>query len=124
MLRTLKNEWMDGMRFYVLFNCITVISERWKVDNERLCGMGLRLRLRRFRPRRDRTRSARSVGERLTHLPVATGAPETRKTRPGKNTGLLIFMIIPLKNIKNLAKAVDRFQHCGRTGRQMDRQLR
>ena len=31
------------MRFYVLFNSISVISGRWKVDNERLCAMKLRL---------------------------------------------------------------------------------
>ena len=35
--------WMDDMRFYVLFNSISVISGRWKVDNERLCAMKLRL---------------------------------------------------------------------------------
>ena len=35
--------WMDDMRFYVLFNTISVISGRWKVDNERLCAMKLRL---------------------------------------------------------------------------------
>ena len=39
---------MDDMQFYVLFNSISVISGRWKVDNERLCAMELRLRLRRF----------------------------------------------------------------------------
>ena len=65
--------WMDDMRFYVLLNSILVISGRWKVDNERLCAMELRLWLRRFRPSVDRTRSARSVGQRLTHW--ATGAP-------------------------------------------------
>ena len=35
--------WMDDMRFYVLFNSISVISGRWKVDNERLCAMKLRV---------------------------------------------------------------------------------
>ena len=35
--------WMDDMRFYVLFNSISVISGRWKVDNGRLCAMKLRL---------------------------------------------------------------------------------
>ena len=35
--------WMDDMRLYVLFNSISVISGRWKVDNERLCAMKLRL---------------------------------------------------------------------------------
>ena len=32
---------MDDMRFQVLFNSISVISGRWKVDNERLCEMEL-----------------------------------------------------------------------------------
>ena len=39
---------MDDLRFYVLFNSVSVISGRWEVDNERLCAMELRLRLRRF----------------------------------------------------------------------------
>ena len=44
--------WMDDLRFYVLFNSVSVISGRWEVDNERLCGMELRLHLRRIRPER------------------------------------------------------------------------
>ena len=43
------NGWMDDLRFYVLFNSISVISGRWADDNERLCAMEPRLRLRRFR---------------------------------------------------------------------------
>ena len=43
------NRWMDDLRFYVLFNSVPVISGRWEVDNERLCAMELRLRLRKFR---------------------------------------------------------------------------
>ena len=39
---------MDDMRF-TSFSTVFVISGRWKVDNERLCAMELRLRLRRFR---------------------------------------------------------------------------
>ena len=39
----LMDGWMDDMQFYVLFNSISVISGRWKVDNERLCSMKLRL---------------------------------------------------------------------------------
>ena len=35
--------------FYVLFNSISVISGQWADENERLCAMKLRLRLRRFR---------------------------------------------------------------------------
>ena len=31
--------WMDDLRFYVLFNSISVISEKREVDNERLCAM-------------------------------------------------------------------------------------
>ena len=42
------NGWMDDLRFYVLFKCISVISGRREVDNERLCAMEPRLRLRRF----------------------------------------------------------------------------
>ena len=40
--------WMDDLRFYVLFNSISVITGRCSDDNERLCAMELRLRLRRF----------------------------------------------------------------------------
>ena len=40
---------MDDLRFYVLVNCISVILGRWPDDNERLCAMEPRLRLRRFR---------------------------------------------------------------------------
>ena len=57
---------MDYLRFYVLFNSISVISGRWADDNERLCAMEFRLRLRRFRLERGRTWTARSVGQRLT----------------------------------------------------------
>ena len=45
----IKDRWMDALRFYVLFNSVSLISGRWKVDNERMCAMELRLRLRRFR---------------------------------------------------------------------------
>ena len=48
--------WMDDLRFYVLFNIISVISGRWANDNERLCAMEARLRLRRVRLERGRTR--------------------------------------------------------------------
>ena len=40
--------WMDDLRFYVLFNSISVILGRWVDDNERLCAMEPRLRWRRF----------------------------------------------------------------------------
>ena len=39
---------MDDLRFYVLFNSISVISERCMDDNEQLRAMELRLRLKRF----------------------------------------------------------------------------
>ena len=34
---------MGDLRFYVLFNSVSVISGGWEVDNERLCAMELRL---------------------------------------------------------------------------------
>ena len=34
-----KKGWIDDIQFYVLFNSISDISGRWKVDNERLCAM-------------------------------------------------------------------------------------
>ena len=40
--------WMDALRIYVLFNSISVISGRCSDDNERLCAVEHRLRLRRF----------------------------------------------------------------------------
>ena len=42
------DRWMDDLRFYALFNSITVTSGRWADDNERLCTMEPRLRLKRF----------------------------------------------------------------------------
>ena len=44
----LLDEWMDDLRFYVLFNSISVMSGRCSDDNEKLCAMELHLRLRRF----------------------------------------------------------------------------
>ena len=67
-VNTASNRWMDDLRFYVLFNSISVISGRWADDNERLCAEESRLQLRRFRLEWARTvRTARSVGQRLTH---------------------------------------------------------
>ena len=40
---------MDDLRFYVLFNSISVILGRGEVEYERVCAMEPRLRLRRFR---------------------------------------------------------------------------
>ena len=55
------NTCTDDLRFYVVFNSISVISQRCEIDNENLCAMELRLWM-----SGDRTRSARSVGQRLT----------------------------------------------------------
>ena len=43
------DSWVDDLRFYILFNSISVISGPWADDNERLCAMEPRLRLGRFR---------------------------------------------------------------------------
>ena len=40
---------MDDLRFYVLFNSISVIPGRWESDNERLRIMEPRFRLEDFR---------------------------------------------------------------------------
>ena len=42
---------MGDMRFYVLFNSVSVTSGRWEDDNERLCAMEPHLRKERFPPR-------------------------------------------------------------------------
>ena len=60
--------WMDDLRFYVLFNSVSVISGRWTDDNERLCAMGPRLRLKRSLPQAEiESRTVGSRGQRLTH---------------------------------------------------------
>ena len=60
--------WMDDLRFYVLFNSISVISGQWADDNDRLCEMKPRLRLKRSSPRAGlELTTASSVGQRLTH---------------------------------------------------------
>ena len=43
---------MDDLRFYVLFNSMSIISDNGRDDNERLCAMEPFLRLRRFRSER------------------------------------------------------------------------
>ena len=40
---------MDDLPFYVLFNSISIIAGQPADDDERLCAMELRLRLRRIR---------------------------------------------------------------------------
>ena len=42
--------WMDDLRFYILFNSISVISGRLTGDKERLCAMKFRLRLKKLPP--------------------------------------------------------------------------
>ena len=44
---------MDDLRFYVLFNSISVLSGRWANDNELLCAMEPRLQLKKIRLERD-----------------------------------------------------------------------
>ena len=44
-----NTRWMEGLRFYVLFNSILFISGQWAYDNEKLCAMEPRLRLKRSR---------------------------------------------------------------------------
>ena len=62
------NNWMDDLQVYVIFNSISVISGRWSDDNERLCAMESRLRLKRSSPQAGlEPTTARSVGQSLTH---------------------------------------------------------
>ena len=58
---------MDDLRFYVLFNSISIISGRCSDDNERLVQWNSVYGCADFTSSEDRTRSARSVGQRLTH---------------------------------------------------------
>ena len=67
------DRWMDGLRFHVLFNSISVISGQWTGDNERLCAISPRLRLKRSPPQAGlEPGTATSVGKRL--ICRATGA--------------------------------------------------
>ena len=67
--------WMNDLLFYVLFNSISVIWGRWAGDNERLCAMEPRLRLKRSSPKVGlQFTTAWSVGQRLTRW--ATGSPQ------------------------------------------------
>ena len=57
---------MDDLRFYVLFNSISVISGRLKVDNERIYAIEPRLRLKRYPPPAGlEPGTTRSAGPRL-----------------------------------------------------------
>ena len=71
---------MDDVRFYVLFNSISVISGRWADNNERFCAMESRLRLRRFRIQHGS--NPRPLVQLASALP--TELPELL-TEPGKN---------------------------------------
>ena len=42
------DSWMDDMRLHVLFNRVSIISERCYGDNERLCAMQPCLRFEKF----------------------------------------------------------------------------
>ena len=70
---------MDDLRFYVLFNSISVISGRCLDDNESCVQWNSVYGWEDVTSSEDRTRSARSVGQRLTHW--ATGAPHVVQSR-------------------------------------------
>ena len=58
---------MDNLRFYVLFNSISVISGRWAGNKERLCVMDPRLRFTRYPSQAGiKHVSAIATGQRLT----------------------------------------------------------
>ena len=63
--------WMDDLRFYVLFNSISVISGRLTKDDERLCAKEPRLRLRRVRLQRGSNSGA--VDKKASGLSTKTG---------------------------------------------------
>ena len=63
---------MDDLRFYALFNSISVISGQLMGDNERLCAVKSHLHLKRFFPQMGiELRTARSAGQHITY--EATG---------------------------------------------------
>ena len=72
-LCTGRDGWMDDLWFYVLLNSISVKLGRWEVDNERLYQWNSVYGWEDFALSRDRTWSARSVGQCLTLW--ATWAP-------------------------------------------------
>ena len=59
--------WMDDLRFYVLFNSISVISGQWVGDNERLCAMELFTVVKISPQVGIKLGTPRSVGQDLTH---------------------------------------------------------
>ena len=55
--------WMDDLRFYILFNSISIISGQWVGDNERMYAIKPNLQLKSSPPQAGLdTRTARSVG--------------------------------------------------------------
>ena len=68
---------LDDLRLYAFFNSISVISGRCVGDNERLCAMESRLRLKISLPQAGHeTGAARSVGQRLLYsFGYKTGFP-------------------------------------------------
>ena len=60
------NEWMDHLRFYTLFNSVSVILGLWE-GKMKGCALKLCLRLERF-PADLEPRTARSAGHCLTEL--------------------------------------------------------
>ena len=88
---------MDNLRFYVLFNSISVISGPWLGDNERLCAMEPRLQLERFLPQvRLEPRTARSVGQRLTYQAGGNHSP----SKIAADDTFIIFTFIFWKKIR------------------------
>ena len=65
---------MDDLRFYILFNSISVKSEWWADDNERLCAIEPCLQLKRSPPLVGlKPETTRSVGQRLTNWASSKG---------------------------------------------------
>ena len=59
---------MDRLRSYAVSKSISVISGRWEGDNEKLCALELRFRLKRFpTPVCFESGTARSAGQRFTY---------------------------------------------------------
>ena len=59
---------MDDLRFYILFNRMSVISGRRTDNNGRLCAMEPHLRLEKIPPVEGlEPRTDRSIGQRLTY---------------------------------------------------------
>ena len=75
---------MDDLWFYVIVYSISTISEQWASDNERLCVMEPRLRLKGGAQTRDR-----KIGDRRLKY-RATGAPFSQEKEKSRETELYI----------------------------------